>query len=363
MHTRVYQSLKKKPPLVRKIANLQSVSGTCLKLDGYVTLSFKIGDTEIKHSFFVSPSINRNFILGRDWLVQNGVRLYFDLGFLRIGNTQVPLEEDIHISSLVRLRSTTVLKPQTATVCLGKVKDSPEFPVRNLYTITAVETNFIGSEPGLMVSNSVAKLNNGRTIPIMVVNNTNRTVKLSRGCVIAKMEAINQKQVNSLDSIKGKAALPDKTDWASDIEVPEKYQQQVGRFLKKHHDLFAAKDSDLGHTDTVKMKIDTGNQSPIKLRPYRTPIHIREVIDKAVDEMLDANVIRRSKSPWSFPVVIVDKKDGSKRFCVDFRKLNQITKPNSYPLPLIDDILALLGKAKIFHILRFEVGLLAGIDG
>ena len=169
MHTRVYQSLKKKPPLVRKIANLQSVSGTCLKLDGYVTLSFKIGDTEIKHSFFVSPSINRNFILGRDWLVQNGVRLYFDLGFLRIGNTQVPLEEDIHISSLVRLRPTTVLKPQTATVCLGKVKDSPEFPVRNLYTITAVETNFIGSEPGLMVSNSVTKFNNGRTIPIMVV--------------------------------------------------------------------------------------------------------------------------------------------------------------------------------------------------
>ena len=207
-----------------------------------------------------------------------------------------------------------------------------------------------------MVSNSVAKLNNGRTIPIMVVNNTNRTVKLSRGCVIAKMEAINQKQVNSLDSIKGKAALPDKTDWASDIEVPEKYQQQVGRFLKKHHDLFAAKDSDLGHTDTVKMKIDTGNQSPIKLRPYRTPIHNREVIDKVVDEMLDANFIRRSKSPWSFPVVIVDKKDGSKRFCVDFRKLNQMTKPNSYPLPLIDDILALLGKAKFFTSLDLKSG-------
>ena len=150
--------------------------------------------------------------------------------------------------------------------------------------------------------------------------------------------------------------MPDKTDWASDIEVPEKYQQQVGRFLKKHHDLFAAKDSDLGHTDTVKMKIDTGNQSPIKLRPYRTPIRNREVIDKAVDEMLDANVIRRSKSPWSFPVVILDKKDGSKRFYVDFRKLNQITKPNSYPLPLIDDFLALLGKAKFFTSLDLKSG-------
>ena len=104
------------------------------------------------------------------------------------------------------------------------------------------------------------------------------------------------------------------------------------------------------------MHIDVGNNHPIKMRPYRTPIKNREVIDKAVDEMLDADVIRRSRSPWSFPVVIVDKKDGSKRFCVDFRKLNQITKKNSYPLPLIDDILALLGKSKYFTSLDLKSG-------
>ena len=96
------------------------------------------------------------------------------------------------------------------------------------------------------------------------------------------------------------------------------------------------------------MQIDIGKNVAIKMKPYRTPIKNREVIDKAINEMLDADVIKRSRSPWSFPVVIVDKKDGSKRFCVDFRKLNQITKKNSYPLPLIDDILALLGKAKFF---------------
>ena len=94
----------------------------------------------------------------------------------------------------------------------------------------------------------------------------------------------------------------------------------------------------------------------IKMKPYRTPIKHREVIDKAINEMLDVDVIRRSRSPWSFPVVIVDKKDGSKQFCVDFRKLNQITKKNSYPLPLIDDILALLGKAKCFTSLDLNSG-------
>ena len=130
-------------------------------------------------------------------------------------------------------------------------------------------------------------------------------------------------------------------------------------FLEKHQDLFATKHSELGHTDTVKMKLeklDTGDHHPIKLKPYRTPIQNREVIEKAVDEMLDANVIIWSKFPWSFPVVIVDKKDGSKGFCVDFRKLNQITKPNSNPLPLIDDILTLLGKAKYFTSLELKSG-------
>ena len=64
--------------------------------------------------------------------------------------------------------------------------------------------------------------------------------------------------------------------------------------------------------------------------------------------MIDADVIRMSRSHWSFPVVIIDKKGGNKRFCVDFRRLNKITVKNCYPLPLIDDILALLGKAKYF---------------
>ena len=82
------------------------------------------------------------------------------------------------------------------------------------------------------------------------------------------------------------------------------------------------------------------------MRPYHTSLNYREVIDKALEEMIEAKVIRRSNSPWSFPVVIVDKKDGSKRFCVDFRKLNQVIMKNSFPLPLIDDILSLLGNAK-----------------
>ena len=277
--------------------------------------------------------------------------MYFDLGFLRIGETSIPLEEDIHTASLIRLRSKTLLKPQTATLCFGKVKNTSGFPDSKFCSVSAVDTNFIGSEPGLMVSNSLAKLGKGRTIPIMVVNHTNQTIRLSKGCVIAKIEPVENDKVRDISSVVKQNVQGETCDWITDVDVPEKYRSSVVNFLRKHGDLLASKDSELGqlgHTKTVKMKINTQGHPRIKLRPYRTPINSREVVDKAVDEMLEANVIRRSNSPWSFPVVIVDKKDGSKRFCVDFRKLNQITKPNSYPLPLIDDILALLGKAKHF---------------
>ena len=121
-------------------------------------------------------------------------------------------------------------------------------------------------------------------------------------------------------------------------------------------DLFAEKDTELGKTQTVKMKIDTGDHKPIKLKPYRTPFTKRPIVDKAIDDMLAANVIQPSRSPWSFPIVIVDKKDGSKRFCTDFRKLNLISKKSSWPLPVIDDMLAVLGKAEFFTTLDLKSG-------
>ena len=72
--------------------------------------------------------------------------------------------------------------------------------------------------------------------------------------------------------------------------------------------------------------------------------------------MLESGVIERPKCPWSFPIVMVDKKDGGHRFCVDFRALNNITKPLAYPLPLIDDILALMGRTTYFSTLGLRSG-------
>ena len=356
MHRRVYDSLKNKPKLLKKNINLQSANGTRLQVDGCVNVNFRIGGTEVSQDFYVVRDLNRNMILGLDWLKQNNVRIYFDLKSLRInGKTYVNLEEDIHVASTVRMKNTCVLKPNTACICYGKVRNNPDLPSGQSYDISEIERGFLAKEPGLKVINTVSCLNKNRTIPLLVVNETNRHFKLYRHGLMARISPVNDTKIVDATSIIKNSPIDSKLN-LNDLDVSSEYRPQIEKLVKMNCDLFASNDSELGHTDVVKMKIDTGDAKPIKMRPYRTPLKNREVIDKALEEMLEAKVIRRSNSPWSFPVVIVDKKDGSKRFCVDFRKLNQITKKNSYPLPLIDDILALLGKAKFFTSLDLKSG-------
>ena len=110
------------------------------------------------------------------------------------------------------------------------------------------------------------------------------------------------------------------------------------------------KDTDLGRTNTIKMSIDNVNHPHIKLRPYRTPFVKCPIVDKTVNDMLTADTVHPSRSPQNFPIVVVDKKDGTKRFCTDFRRLSNISKKSSWPPPVLYDMLATLGKAKYLHI-------------
>ena len=95
MHTRVYNALKWAPKNLKKNVNinLQSVNGGNIGVKGQAQIDFEIKGQKLKHKFLIVENMNRNLILGRDWMVQNGVRLYFDLGCFRIGKTYVPLKK------------------------------------------------------------------------------------------------------------------------------------------------------------------------------------------------------------------------------------------------------------------------------
>ena len=140
-------------------------------------------------------------------------------------------------------------------------------------------------------------------------------------------------------------------------ELNEKQKQQLSQLLQKYAHLFASKKEELGRTNIVKHAIYTEEVPPIRQKFYRTSPKEQEHIDNEIQEMLKHNIIRPStKSEWASPVILVPKKNGKLRFCVDYRQVNKVTKKDNYPLPRIDEILDSLGKAQWFTSLDLASG-------
>ena len=226
----------------------------------------------------------------------------------------------------------------------------------------AADKGFISDEPGLAISDGLIKLERSRIIPVQISNTTGRTYRLKRGCVIGKLEQIAEENLVTFESYNKikencqKQLSYSNAEISEELNCPPEHQHKILNLMIKNKDLLAKKDSDLTQTSAVEMKIPTGTHPPIQQRPYRTPLNSRRIIDQAVSDMLEADTIERSRSSWAFPVVIVSKKDGSSRFCIDYRKLNKITKPIAQPIPLIDDIINRLSGARYFTSLDLKSG-------
>ena len=124
---------------------------------------------------------------------------------------------------------------------------------------------------------------------------------------------------------------------------PEK-QEELKQLLTEFSDIFS---DDPGKTTLTKHEIhlESGTR-PIKLPPYRVSTQKSEIIKKELDNMIQLGVIEPSSSPWAAPVVVIPKPDKTYRFCVDYRRLNEVTVPDAFPMPRIDDLIDKVGKAK-----------------
>ncbi|CAF3332041.1 unnamed protein product [Rotaria socialis] len=107
---------------------------------------------------------------------------------------------------------------------------------------------------------------------------------------------------------------------------------------------------------TLNHVIETGTHQPVYTPPYRRSPKDHQIITDETDKFLQQTIIEPSTSPWCSPVVLVRKKDGSTRFCVDYRKLNDISVKDSFPLPRIEDIFDQLSQSNYFTTLDFKNG-------
>ena len=143
----------------------------------------------------------------------------------------------------------------------------------------------------------------------------------------------------------------------SDVKISDTLSADEQRQLRELLQSFDDVITDLpGNCNLTKHRIILTDETPIASRPYPVPYAVRESLDREIEEMLRLGVVRPSESPYASPVVIVKKKDGSNRICIDYRKLNKITVADPEPMPMIKDAFQNLGHENFFSKLDLSKG-------
>ena len=143
-----------------------------------------------------------------------------------------------------------------------------------------------------------------------------------------------------------------------DIKInADTYHNELIALFTNYRDCIATSIKELGKVKNYEMEINVTTPQPIQCRPFRTSHADRKVIREIVNELLENNIIRESKSPYASPALLVNKKNVSeKRLCIDYRALNKVTVKNKYPMPRIEDLVDRLQGYKCFTSLDLKSG-------
>ena len=198
-------------------------------------------------------------------------------------------------------------------------------------------------------------------VPVRLMNPTSNPVVIKKGTLLGTFEPVDEVKEDHTqnNSVRNAKELPEQLQMLlekSSKHLDRTQKCKLKETLVDYQDVFALNDDDMGFTDAVEHTIDIDGSKPIKQRMRRLPQNMAEEADKQVDDMLKRGVIEKSNSPWASGVVLVKKKDGCFRFCVDYRALNNVTVKDAYPLPKIDETLDSLTGAKWFSTLDLYSG-------
>ncbi|VDI23541.1 Hypothetical predicted protein [Mytilus galloprovincialis] len=206
----------------------------------------------------------------------------------------------------------------------------------------------------LLISNVMGT---GPKCILNIVNDTGLHVKIKKGSCLGYAEPVDEILDDNLStkdtySIKQVHLPPGNFFDQKDKPLPDHLQDLYDRsitnlkddqistlrsLLIEFEDVFSKHDLDLGCLTAVKHRIDTKDSPPVKHRMRRTPLGFQDVEQEYLTKLLAAGVIQPSTSEWSSAPVLVRKRDGSVRWCVDYRALNDRTVKDCFPLPIIED--------------------------
>ena len=253
----------------------------------------------------------------------------------------------------VRTQQVVCLDPGKSIVVMGQPK-----LVSAVKSCVAVTERKIGSNFDIVPSLICLGADTHTLVPVEVHNITSNRLLIQPNTVLCSLHQVTVEQVGGkLAGVKEKknVELDDffsLFDFSGMSELLS--QEQIAYFKRNLNDwnaLFSRSSTDIGHTSFVKHAIHLRDEAPFKERPRRIPPALYDELRQHLKDLEDCGSIRPSSSPWSSEVVLVRKRDDQLRLCIDFRRLNQVTKKDAYAIPRIEEILDLMKGSKYFTLL------------
>ena len=337
---------------------VKGVANNRLEILGKMKINFFTPDQmEYNQTFIIIKNCTPKIILGSDFLEATKAIINYEKKILDISPSDEYFSDkntDDKNNHKVSSLTDQVIPPKSISLIKVMIKaEDDEYILEN-------NSDFF-DKTGLKLPRSVVRLKN-KNAKLYVINPFSYPIKILKRTTIANAESISTEdslKINSYEIIDENIVENINTkirDVKINNDLEPADQLKLNELVNKYHDIFQANNKPLKATALVKHDIHTENVPPIHLRPYRVSQKERKIIEDEVNKMLQENIIRPSSSAWSAPVILVKKKDGSHRFCVDYRRLNSITIKDVYPLPRIDRTLDALHGSKYFSSLDLKSG-------
>ncbi len=357
--------LRRRQPLSPVARPVVAANGQSLELCGQTVVLLRVGNLCVQHPVLVVKDITQQFLLGADFLERFGCVIDLRNRSLMAGGRSVPVQLQAQAQRTVchvSIKETTEIPGYHQVHLHGRLSD----PTGPDYTGMFEPLQKFAERHGLFLAHSVSLAHTGHTI-VRALNPSPATVTVYKEEKVGLLHPVEETRPGGVHVVEPIAEPPsqpsrDPERLAQAIETLANGAQGLTPLEETHFrtllqefaDVISV--GDLGKTNMVRHTINTGNAEPIHQHPRRLPFHQKEQVHEMLQEMLDSGIIEPATSPWSSPIVLAKKKDGTLRFCVDFRRVNKVTKKDVHPLPRIDDTLDTLSGARWFSTVDLASG-------
>jgi len=338
---------------------VMAANGAQIPLVGEATVILKLGNLEISTEVLVSKHVAEGLI-GNEWLTANNCCWQFGQDKIVVQNQTFTLKSygsNYFTGCRVAAQERIIIPKRCEKLVKGQAifDRASENSHRELVEF-ATSSHTLSN--GLIVGRVMVP-HQCENIPIRILNTSSKPITLYKGTDLSSLEPV---RVIEKGEDPEPITIKNPDDWKDGLmkdlnaEIEQETRVKLDGLLIDYADCFSKSEFDLGRTTMVKHKIDTGDNKPVRQTLRRQPLHYLKEIDRQLGELSSQDMVEPASSPWASNIVVVAKKDGSLRMCVDYRGLNNVTRKDSYPLPRIADCLDELSNATFFSTFDLRSG-------